>query len=87
MEGGVSAYAVAAIRLLMLTGCRRNEILTLQWKDVDLDAGEVKLNDSNMGAWCTRGSIVPCGSAGAGDLGACLGQPVGYPGARSRART
>ena len=36
-EGGASMYAVAAIRLLLLTGCRRNEILTLRWADVDLD--------------------------------------------------
>ena len=31
----VSAGAVATIRLLMLTGCRRNEILTLRWEHVD----------------------------------------------------
>ena len=49
-EGGVSAYAIAAIRLLMLTGCRRNEILTLQWKDVDLDARQLNLTDSKTGA-------------------------------------
>lgn len=30
----------------MLTGCRCNEILTLQWKDVDLDAREIRLRDS-----------------------------------------
>ncbi len=49
-EGRVSAYAVAAIRLLILTGCRRNEILTLQWKDVDLDARELNLKDTKTGA-------------------------------------
>ena len=49
-EGGVSAYAVAAIRMLMLTGCRRNEILMLQWKDVDVDAGELNLRDTKTGA-------------------------------------
>ena len=27
--------AVAAIRLLKLTGCRSNEILTLKWDDID----------------------------------------------------
>ena len=27
--------AIAAIRLLMLTGCRKSEILTLRWDDVD----------------------------------------------------
>ncbi len=49
-EGGVSAYAIAAIRLLMLTGCRRNEILTLKWKDVDLETRELNLSDSKTGA-------------------------------------
>ena len=29
--GGISVHAAAAIRLLALTGCRRNEILTLRW--------------------------------------------------------
>ena len=31
----VSTGAVATIRLLMLTGCRRNEILTLRWDHLD----------------------------------------------------
>ena len=39
-EGSESRSAVAAIRLLMLTGCRRSEIQTLRWEHVDLDAGE-----------------------------------------------
>ncbi len=47
---GVSVHAVAAIRLLLLTGCRRNEILTLRWRDVDLGARELKLGDSKTGA-------------------------------------
>ena len=46
----VRASAVSAIRLLMLTGCRRDEILTLQWGDVDLEAGELRLRDSKTGA-------------------------------------
>lgn len=49
-EGTLSESAAAAFRLLMLTGCRRNEILTLQWSDVDLDAGELQLSDSKTGA-------------------------------------
>ena len=44
------ASAIAAIRLLMLTGCRKSEILTLQWKHVDLEAGELRLPDSKTGA-------------------------------------
>ncbi len=47
---GVSVHAVAAIRLLLLTGCRRNEILTLRWSDVDLEARELNLVDSKTGA-------------------------------------
>ena len=42
--------AVATIRLLMLTGCRRNEILTLRWEHVDLDASEIHLADGKTGA-------------------------------------
>ena len=42
-EGAVSPYAIAALRLLMLTGCRLNEILTLRWDDVDRTAGEFRL--------------------------------------------
>ena len=47
---GVSPAAVAAIRLLMLTGCRRSEILSLRWEHVDLEAGELRLPDSKTGA-------------------------------------
>ena len=48
-QGSASPTTVAAIRLLMLTGCRKNEILTLRWKDVDLDAGELNLADAKTG--------------------------------------
>ena len=43
-------YAVAAIRLLVFTGCRKSEILTLQWNHVDLDGGVLNLPDSKGGA-------------------------------------
>ena len=49
-EGRASPAAVAAIRLLMLTGCRKSEILTLRWEHVALDAGELRLPDSKTGA-------------------------------------
>ncbi len=48
-EGALMAAAVAAIRLLLLTGCRRNEILTLGWDDIDRSAGELRLLDSKTG--------------------------------------
>ena len=49
-QRGASAPAVAAIRLLMLTGCRKSEILTLRWEHVALDAAELRLQDSKTGA-------------------------------------
>ena len=47
--GRASPAAVAALRLLMLTGCRRSEVLTLRWTDVDLEAGELRLGDAKTG--------------------------------------
>ena len=47
--GRLSPHAAGALRLLMLTGCRRNEILTLRWEDVHLEAGELRLRDSKTG--------------------------------------
>ena len=48
-RGGASPAAIAAIRLLMLTGCRKNEILTLRWKDIDLRAATLALADTKTG--------------------------------------
>jgi len=42
-------YAVAAIRLLILTGARLGEITTLRWEYVDLDRGLLLLPDSKTG--------------------------------------
>ena len=49
-DGSENPVAVAAIRLLLLTGCRRNEILALQWDDIDRAAGELRLKDTKSGA-------------------------------------
>ena len=46
---GVSVHAVAAIRLLLLTGCRKGEILNLRWSEVDLEANELRLPDTKTG--------------------------------------
>ena len=48
-DGSVWPPALAAIRLLMLTGCRRSEILNLRWDDVDHTAGELRLRDAKTG--------------------------------------
>ncbi len=42
--------AIAAIRLLLFTGCRLNEILTLKWEHVDLASPALRLPDSKTGA-------------------------------------
>ena len=49
-EGSETAAAIAAIRLLMLTGCRLSEIQKLRWEYVDLDTGELRLPDTKTGA-------------------------------------
>ena len=40
-----SIFHVAAIKLLIFTGARLNEVLGLRWEDVKLDNGEVRLRD------------------------------------------
>ena len=44
-----SPYVVAAIRFLILTGCRRNEALTMRWQWIDFDHNLAKLPDSKTG--------------------------------------
>jgi integrase len=46
----VSPFVVAAIRLMILTGCRVSEILNLRWREVDFDNGLFNLADSKTGA-------------------------------------
>lgn len=46
----ISPYAVAAIRLILLTGCRVGEILNLQWSEVNFERGMLHLPDSKTGA-------------------------------------
>ena len=41
--------AIAAIRLLLFTGCRSGEILSLQWEHVDFKRGCLRLPDSKTG--------------------------------------
>ena len=42
--------AITAIRLLIFTGCRKSEILTLKWDYVDFNLGLLHLPDSKTGA-------------------------------------
>ncbi len=64
-EGKAGSSAMAAFRMLMLTGCRRNETLTLRWTDVDPEASEIHLPNTKTGARSVALSpaarIVPAG--------------------------
>jgi integrase len=41
--------AITLIRLLMMTGCRKNEIVMLRWDELQLDEGVLRLKDSKTG--------------------------------------
>jgi integrase len=45
----IDPFAIAAIRLLLLTGCRAGEILNLRWCDVDFERSCLNLPDSKTG--------------------------------------
>jgi integrase len=49
IESTESPYIVAALRLLLLTGMRKSEVLNLLWTDVDLEVGLIKLRDAKTG--------------------------------------
>ena len=79
-----SIHGAAAIRLLVLTGCRRNEILGLRWEDVDFEAGELRLHDTKTGA-----RLVPLTPAAAEvlvDLPRVSGNPWVFPGKKRGTR-
>ena len=45
----VGPFAIAAMKLLIFTGARLNEILTLQWSFVDIERRKLLLPDSKTG--------------------------------------
>lgn len=51
------SYVLGAIQMLTYTGCRKSEILTLKWADVQLDQNCIHLKDSKNGE-----KIVPLNS-------------------------
>lgn len=46
----LSPFLALFFRLLLLTGMRRDEVLTLRWEDVDVDASVIRLKDSKTGS-------------------------------------
>lgn len=74
-------FSVAAIRLLILTGCREGEILSLRWDAVDFERGYLRLADSKTGK-----SIRPLSQSAAQLLETLPrfdGNPFVLPGAKS----
>ena len=49
-EGIELPSSIAAARLLILTGCRLGEIMTLKWEHVDIPGKALRLPDSKTGA-------------------------------------
>ena len=50
VEGVELSSAILAVRLLILTGCRLNEVMTLKWAYVDFTDKVLRLPDSKTGA-------------------------------------
>ena len=57
-ERRLSPNSAAAVRLLLLTGCRKSEILSLRWEWIDAERGCLRLPDSKTGA-----KVVPIAGA------------------------
>jgi integrase len=76
-----NAYAVAAIRFLLLTGWREQEALTLRWADVDFERRMATLPDTKTGK-----SHRPLGApalALLSELPRVKGSPYVFPGAKT----
>ena len=73
-------YPAAAIKLLLLTGGRRGEILGLQWQHVDFERQCLRLPDSKTGA---KVSVSQCASVrSVGGLPRMSSNPCVIPGKR-----
>ena len=49
-EAAQAPMAAAAFKLLIFTGCRLSEVQKLKWREVDLDNGVLRLEDTKTGA-------------------------------------
>jgi integrase len=67
---GENSLAVRAVRLLALTGCRRGEVMSLTWPEVDLEGRQLRLVNTKEGY-----SVRPLGQPAA-DLLARIPRPA-----------
>ena len=82
--GGAEAHAAAGIRLLLLTGCRKSEILNLRWDQVDLEARELRLPDTKTGPRTVQ--LSPAAAAALARASRVEGNPHVVPGMRPGSR-
>ena len=80
LEAHVAANCGAGIRLLLLTGCRKNDILSLRWDRVDLEAKEIELADSKTGP--RTASLSPTAVGVLASVPRVAGNPYVIPGRR-----
>ena len=78
--GGPMAHAAVAIRLLLLTGCRKSEVLKLRWDDVDVAAREMRLRDAKTGPRTVQ--LSPAAAAALAQAPRVEGNPHVVPGMR-----
>ena len=78
---GRSPYVVAAVKLLIFTGARLNEILTLRWDYIDMELGQARLPDSKTGAKTLH--LPPPALAVLQDIGKEKGNPFVIVGQRT----
>lgn len=83
-NGGSRMYVAMAIRLLLLTGCRKNEVLNLSWDHVDLEACEMRLADGKTGP--RRVQLSPAAAEVLARIPPAEGNPYVIPGMRPGSR-
>jgi integrase len=79
-SGRVSPFAIAAIRLLILTGARREEVRTLRWSYIDAERGLAFLPDSKTGKKVLQ--LSPAALRLLASLPRLDGNPYVFPGGR-----
>ncbi len=81
---GVHPYGLAIIRLLALTGARRDEIAGLMWSEVDFERGALRLDDSKTGQKVLN--LSPGAAAILAGVSQVAGTPYVFPAGKIRAK-
>ena len=79
-KAGENQKAIAALRLLALTGCRKTEILSLEWQSIDFERSYFVLPDSKTGRRVVR--IGAAALSVLADIPRMANSPFVFPGER-----